>query len=307
MSGSDLRLPPLKALQVFATVMTQGSFRAAADTLRVSPQAVSQQVKLLEDRLGVTLFSRKARLVEPTEAAVVLSHYVSAGLAEFEEGVRRLRKADGRLRININVSPYFATRFLVQRLETFRAQHPGVDLRMTTVIGLPDFARDEVDVSIQWGFSGWEGYECHLLIPDPKIICCAPDYAPPVRTAQDLAQAKLLHTVRAPALWTKVLRHLQVDRSEGEGMIEVHDAATMRRATRSGLGVGLISELDAREDIAAGRLVAPLGFDAVRDLPAGDVPGFYLVFPRSHKRVRMVAEFCAWVRSEDWSSTSLEV
>lgn len=301
MTPTNLRLPPLNALRVFHAVMRHGSFRSAADELLVTPQAVSQQIKLLEDTLAVPLFNRKGRVVEPTEQAILLSHYIQAGFEEFVEGVRRVTKSGYRNRVNLNASPYFATHYLMDRLEHFRDRLPGADLRLTTMIQLPDFATDDVDVSIQWGFGTWKDYECTLLVRDPKVICCAPALAGHIASPQDLTRMTLLHPVLARTLWHRVLLHLGVEAPDLTNDIQFQDAATMRRAALSGIGVGLISVLDAREDLQAGRLVAPLGVDALSGMNEADVPGFYLILPRAHRRVKSVAVFCDWVTSEDWS------
>ncbi|UJW87658.1 LysR family transcriptional regulator [Devosia sp. SL43] len=302
MSGNHTRLPPLNALRVFWAVTRLGSLRAAADELLVTPQAVSQQIKLLEDTLNIRLFERKGRIIEPTEQAIVLSHFVQAGFEEFAAGVRRVSNSSYRNRININVSPYFATRYLMERLEHFRDQVPGADLRLTTMINLKDFAADEVDVSIQWGFGTWKEYDVALLVRDPKVICCSPALAQRISTASDLTEMTLLHPVLARSLWPKVLRHLGIEVNEIAVEVEFQDAATMRRATISGMGVGLISKLDALVDIQAGQLVAPLGIDGLTAMDEEDVPGFYLVVPRAHKRAKVVAAFCDWITKQDWAA-----
>lgn len=295
------RLPPLNALRAFDAVMRARSFRAAADDLRVSPQAVSQQVRHLEEVLGVALFERRARTVEPTEAGVLLAHHVAAGFAEFAEGVARATGARRRERINLNVSPWFATHYLLPRLSGFRALAPEADLRLTTMVELPDFARDEVDVAIQWGFGGWPDLEARLLVRDPKIICCRPEIGAQIRGAEDLARFTLLHSVASAAMWPAALRHLGVVLPAAEGGVAFQDAETMRRATLAGMGIGLVSRLDAIGDLRAGRLVAPLGEDALASLPEAEVPGFYLLLPRAHRRVRLIAAFCDWIGAEDWS------
>lgn len=147
-----LRLPPLNALRVFHAVARHRSIRQAADELLVTPQAVGQQIKLLEDTLQVTLFERKGRAIELTESAILLSHYVNAGFEEFAEGVRRVTKSAYRERINLNASPYFATHYLLPRLALFREILPGADLRLTTMVDLPDFGRDDIDMTVQWGY-----------------------------------------------------------------------------------------------------------------------------------------------------------
>ncbi len=295
------RLPPLNALRVFHVVVRHRSFRSAADELSVSPQAVSQQIKLLEDALGVTLFERKGRAIEPNEQAILLQHFVQAGFAELAEGVRRVAGHDQRNRINVNASPYFATRYLLDRITRFRDLVPDADLRLTTMVDLPDFIADDVDVAIQWGYGGWRGVEATLLCRDHKVICCTPDLARRVARPADLADLPLLHPVLSPELWLNVLRHLGVERVASKSDMELQDASTARRAALAGLGVGLLSTRDADEDLKLGRLVAPFGDWVMHGMPESEVPGFYLILPKSHRRVKTIAAFCTWLVAQDWS------
>ncbi|MDZ4391681.1 LysR substrate-binding domain-containing protein [Cypionkella sp.] len=294
------RLPPLNALRVFQTVVRHRSFRGAADELSVTPQAVSQQIKLLEDSLGLELFARKGRAIEPNEQAILLAHHIQAGFDEFAEGVRRVTKLGQRNRINVNASPYFATRFLLDRLARFREIMPGADLRLTTMVELPDFVADDVDVAIQWGFGTWTNHEQTLLLRDIKVICCTPALAARLNAPADLLEVPLLHSVLAD-LWVPVLRHLGVTGNHAPDALRFQDAATMRRATLAGLGVGLLSTIDAEEDLASGKLVAPFGLDVMAGMPEAQIPGFYLVLPKAHRRVKPIAAFCDWVARENWA------
>jgi LysR family transcriptional regulator, glycine cleavage system transcriptional activator len=299
------RLPPLNALRVFQAVMQHRSLRAAADDLHVSPQAVSLQIKGLEEALSVPLFTRKGRSIDPSEQAILLAHFVNAGFAEIEEGVRRITRSQTRNRINVNASPYFATRHLLDRLAQFRAILPDADLRLTTMVDLPDFARDDVDVAIQWGFGDWAPHDHSLLLRDLKVICCTPDIARHLQQPADLLDQTLLHPILTDRLWSDILSHLGVTLTAQTQAIRFQDAATMRRATLAGLGIGLISSIDAAEDLESGRLVAPFGTDVMATMPASQIPGFYLVLPRSHRRVRPIAAFCDWIMAEDWTADSL--
>lgn len=296
------RLPPLNALRVFETVVRHGSFRSASDELLVSPQAVGLQIKTLETVLGIALFERKGRAIVPNEQAILLAHFVQAGFDEFAEGIRRISKTDKRHRINVNASPYFATRYLLDRMGQFRETVPDVELRLTTMVDLPDFVADDVDVAIQWGFGGWKSHESRLLLPDIKLICCTPEMAQTIRKPEDLLNLPLLHPVLAEGLWANILHHLGVQGSQRPGDARFSDAATMRRATLAGLGVGLLSSIDAAEDLALGKLVAPLGRDVMQDMPRHQVPGFYLVLPKSHRKIPAIAAFCDWVQAEDWQA-----
>lgn len=300
MNNPHARLPPLNALRVFHTVVRHRSFRSAADELSVSPQAVSQQIKLLEDTLGAELFERKGRAIEPNEKAILLAHFVQAAFDELAEGVRRVAKSDTRNRINVNASPYFATRYLLDRINRFRDIAPDADLRLTTMVDLPDFVADDVDVAIQWGFGSWKGCESTLLLRDYKVICCTPDIARRLSAPDDLRTMPLLHPVLSADLWPNVLRHLGVNERSNKNDIHLQDAATMRRATLAGLGIGLISTIDAAEDLKLGKLVAPFGQDAMHKMPEHQIPGFYLVLPKAHRRVKTIATFCRWIEAENW-------
>ena len=295
-----IRLPPLNALRVFHTVVRHRSFRSAADELLVTPQAVSQQIKLLEDTLGVALFERKGRAIEPNEQAILLTHYVQSAFDELAEGVRRVTKVGHRNRINLNASPYFATRYLLDRLSRFRDLMPDADLRLTTMVDLPDFVTDDVDVAIQWGYGGWKQCEHILLLRDYKQICCTPEIARRLSSPEDLLTQPLLHPVLSEDLWPNVLRHLGVTGTATGQDLRFQDAATVRRGAVAGLGIGLISTIDAEEDLKLGRLVAPFGRDVMKGMPDALVPGFYLVLPKAHRRVKPIAAFCKWVENEDW-------
>lgn len=298
--AGNVRLPPLNSLKVFWVVMQHGSFKKAASELLISPQAVSQQIHLLEDILGVPLFERKARIIIPTEQAVTLFPFVKAGFNELSEGVKCISRSNYRSRININVSPFFATHYLMERLNYFCEQLPDANLRLTTMTKFPDFAADEIDISIQWGFGKWEGYDAALLVRDPKIICCAPAFAEKINSHEDLSHVPLLHPVHARSLWSSVLSYLGRGAYEASNKIQFQDADTMRRATISGLGVGLISQIDALDDIQKGLLTAPLGIHALAKMPVEEVPGFYVVLPRSHRRISIINSFWMWITSEKW-------
>ena len=300
MNSNRFKLPSLNALKAFHAAARHGSFRGAAKELSVTPQAVSGQIRLLEETLQVTLFERRGRSIESNKAAVLLARYVEAGFEELSEGVRRVTRQKCRDRINLNVSPYFATHCLLPRLSGFRGLRPHSDLRMTTMVETPDFRRDDMDVAVQWGYGHWGDLEATLLLKDPKVICCTPELAVRVKSRQDLALQRLLHPVLQNSLWSDILQFLDVEVPDDASELAFDDAATMRCATLSGLGIGLVSHADAEHDILAGDLVAPLGVDALRDMPPEKVPGFYLVLPRAHRRVSWIAGFCDWMTGQDW-------
>ncbi|MDR0808163.1 MAG: LysR family transcriptional regulator [Gemmobacter sp.] len=298
--AAKVRLPPLNSLRVFHAVVRHRSLREAAEELYVSPQAVGQQVRLLEEALGIVLVEREGRGIRLTEKAITLSHYISAGFDEFEEGIRRVTGRAERERINLNVSPYFGTRYLMPRLAEFRTAVPEAEIGLTTMIDLVDLERDQIDLAVQWGYGGRTDLQSHLLMHDPKVICCRPDMAGRIAVSADLLRFNLLQPARSRRLWPDILNFLGVEAPQLDRSLTFDDAATMRRAAHQGLGIGLISVLDAEEDIAAGKLVAPLGLDALAAMPRDALPGFYLITTKTRLRARPVAALHRWLLEQKW-------
>ena len=298
--ASRVKLPPLNALRVFHAVVRHRSLREAAEELLVSPQAIGQQVRLLEEALGVVLIERDGRSIRLTEKAITLSHYIQAGFDEFEEGVRRVMAQRDRARINLNVSPYFGTRYLMPRLAEFRTAVPEAEIGLTTMIDLVDLERDQIDLSVQWGYGDRRDVLSDLLLRDPKVICCPPDMAAQIRDASDLLRFNLLQPARSRRLWPDILTHLGLNIPELNLSLTFDDAATMRRAAQQGLGIGLISRLDAEEDIAQGKLVAPLGLEALSDMALDQVPGFYVITTKARLRAKHVAALHRWLLEQNW-------
>lgn len=297
------RLPPLNALRAFEAVARHRSLKAAADELLVTPQAISQQLRTLEEHLGVDLLDRTGRSIRVTEAGLSLAGYVERGLQEWAEGVRMIRTADRADGLGVNVSPYFARAFIA-RLDDFQRTRPACRISLTTAVPMPQFGRDDVDAAIHWGYGAWPDLAVHRLATDTKVICSAPARLPepPLDAPAALRHHKLLRTIVPNTLWPDLLDVLGVCGAGPENGLALADAAMMRAATIEGLGVGLLSLRDARDEMRAGTLVAPFGTDIFDRLPEARKPGFYLVYPRSHRRRPAVAALVLWMTTVDWSA-----
>src|SRR5688500_12003804 len=123
------RLPPLTALRAFAVAAQQMSFAKAADALRVTPAAISHQIKALEDHLGVRLFRRVGRHLALTEEGHLLLPGVSDGFARIRAAASLVGRPTRSRQLAVSVPPAFAARWLVPRLERFSHLHPEIDVR----------------------------------------------------------------------------------------------------------------------------------------------------------------------------------
>ncbi len=145
------RLPSLNALKAFESVARQLSFTAAARELHVTPGAVSQQVRLLEEHVGSPLFERSRRTVSLTPAGMAILPEVQAGFECFYRAIEGNVRRHGVASLAISVAPSLASKWLLPRLGDFSARFPEIELRISATVGLADFTDEEVDIAIGSG------------------------------------------------------------------------------------------------------------------------------------------------------------
>src|ERR1700674_1088358 len=132
MAKGNGRFPPLNALRAFEAAARHLSFKNAAKELHVTPGAVSDQVKLLEGHLGVSLFRRLTRALELTSEAQAMLPKVREGLESLAAAVERVRARDGVCSLTGGAPPNFAARWLMPRLGRFTAAHPNLELHVAS-------------------------------------------------------------------------------------------------------------------------------------------------------------------------------
>src|SRR5262245_60872544 len=144
-------LPPLSSLRAFEAVARRLSFSRAAEELHVTPGAVSQQIRLLEDILGENLFVRTKRSVALTAAATGMLPDIQTGLDALLRATSKKATPAGGQALTISVTPSFASKWLMPRLADFSDRYPDIDLRISATVALADFKRDRIDVAIRLG------------------------------------------------------------------------------------------------------------------------------------------------------------
>jgi LysR family transcriptional regulator, glycine cleavage system transcriptional activator len=291
------RLPPLNAFRTFEAVMRRGSIRQAADELCITPQAVSHQLKVLEESLGRRLFERQVRSVVATESAEMLAEYVRRGLDQISEGVSLIKRARATPKLFLHVSPYFATVCLIRNLGHFTRQFPELDFRMSIGVDLVDFDELGVDAAIHWGYGGYNNFTELPLIEDLKVLSAAPALLEqnPLARPEDLLRHTLISPLGCNSLWRDTMDLLGVQEKNNQSTLLLHTHSAMTEATLAGLGIGLISYLDALTEIRSGRLVAPFGVDVLRKLPVEKTPKFFLLYKNGRENSEMLMLFTRWL------------
>jgi len=286
------RLPPLNALRFFESAARHRSFARAAEELHVTPAAVSQQIKLLEDHLGVVLFKRGKTLTLSESASSVL-HLVSEAFDQLERAMLKIRSGGSTGPLIISTPPAFAARWLIPRMDDFHARHPEVDVHMLATRRPVDFAVEDVDMAIRFGNGIHAGLQVEQLMPEMIVAVATPGVAASILTPADLACANLIeddwHMMRGSfPEWENLLAASGV---EGVPLRirRFSDADLSIQAAIAGLGVTLAWHSLVAADLKAGRLARVLNHAVPTNL------GYHLVIPKNRVMLAKVAAFRAWL------------
>jgi LysR family transcriptional regulator, glycine cleavage system transcriptional activator len=295
------RLPPLLALRVFDSAARHLSFTKAADELFVTPGAVSQQIRLLEEHLGVELFVRNGRRVALSDAGRAGVAHLRAGFDSLHEAVRAMRQAQRRGRVMVSVAPSFAAKWLMPRLFRFNEIHPDIDVWVSADPSQIDFAVADVDLAIRFGPGGYAGLHEERLMGEGLALVAAPALmeAAPIASAEDVRHHTLLHDLSAErdpaapdwAMWLKAHQVAGADPNRGPRFSQ---ASLVLEAAIAGRGVALARHAIAAADLAAGRLVTPLGLEAEGRMSFA----YHLVWPDGRALTPAQSTFANWLRHE---------
>ena len=255
----------LNALRAFEASARHQSFSLAAQELNVTPAAVGQLVRTLEDWLGSPLFVRstsgRARLVT-TEVAEQALPDIRAGLERLAAGLERMRSGSEGGVLTVTVSPAFAAKWLLPRIERFQTAWPETDLRLDTSLKPVDFVAQRIDVGVRYGRGQWPGLAAEKLMDEEVYPVCAPALlaTATLQAPDDLRGQVLIHDQSVDistgfASWQAWLRHAGVQGVPTDRGLRINNSAAVLQAAIDGQGVALARSVMTHDDLAAGRLV----------------------------------------------------
>lgn len=286
---------PLRALQALEVAARHRSFARAAEELHVTPAAISQQIKQLEDLLGYLLFTREAGGLHPTPASQTVLSQLGTSFDGLERISMQLRSARSNRPLVVSLPPTFAARWLIPRLERFQTRHPEVELRLLASIRVVNFDTEDVDMAVRYGHGRYPGLHVEKLREENMLVVAHPRIAADLRTPEDLTQATLLHyaTASDPVFpdWATWLRNAGVNAETALRIREFGDISLVIEAAVSGLGVGMAWQSLVEEDIASGRLVA-----LFPEQPLANA--YHFVCPQQRLSLPGVAAFRDWLLEE---------
>lgn len=295
----------LNALRAFEASARHQSFSAAAAELNVTPAAVGQLVRTLEDWLGTPLFARgrsgKSRLV-PTDTAARALPDIRAGFDRLMLGMERLREGSTSGTLTVTVSPAFAAKWLLPRIDRFQALCPDTDVRLDTNHKSVDFVAQRIDIGVRYGMGNWAGLKADRLMDEEIFPVCSPELLRrrrQLREPADLTHEILIHDLSMAGhagfpTWEMWMEKAGVaDAVPPLRGMRINNSAAVLQAAIEGHGVALARSVMARDDLSSGRLVRlfpAVGF-------ALDV-AYYVVYRPEHAGLPRLAAFRDWLLAE---------
>ena len=271
------------------------SFTLAAEELGVTPGAVSRQIKVLEDFLGLQLFLRSGRDVRLTKLG---EEY----LAELAEAFARIRTATANVvglpedaPLRVSTSATFTMRWLMPRMMLFHSKHADSNLQLTMNLAPVDFQKDEVDATIKLGHKDTPHAVVRTLFQTHLIPVCSPNIVSrigPFNTLDDLNRHTLLHSTARPENWSIWLGEVRRPDIVGAHQLRFESSSLAYQAAIDGVGVAMAQIPLILEDLRSGKLILPF------PIAAQDSDNYNLIWADRTPRNRHFQPFRDWVIAE---------
>jgi LysR family glycine cleavage system transcriptional activator len=308
--GLDRELPPLNAIRAFECVARSLSFTRASAELRVTQSAVSRQVNLLEEYLGVKLFKRHGRSVELTVDGREYFAPLREALEQISLATSRI-KADGtETKLTVNVPPSVAVLWLIPRIAGLSAKHPNIDLHLVTSVEPLNPSSDNFDVAIRLGrfdgkmVGGQEPGPVDLgrvemrllsadyLFPYEIIPVCSPKLTSCAESLDGyfvVRHSNWLNHAQRPSQWADWFRANGWPWKENPRSANYSNLFMIVQAAIAGHGVALVPKILVADALADGSLVE-------LSAPATQTKGaYYLLTRKRHRDTRKVRRFREWI------------
>lgn len=288
----------MNSLVVFEAAARHLNFTRTAEELRVTQAAVSRQIRLLEEHLGVALFQRLHRSLLLTQQGQRLQQAVHMGLEHIANTAAEIRRAPRQGDVTVSTSVSFASYWLMSRIAKFRAAHPEVELRLVASGPVADLAVAGVDVAVRYGRGRWPNVEVVPLLDNEIFPICAPSYLegrPPLASPRDLLNETLLHLIeydRNWVTWEAWLRTLGVEEKPAKGGLRFDNYLVLIQAAMDGQGIALAGARLAEDFIARGAMLRPI------DATLRSEQAFYLLRPTDAPPSEAACLFWDWILAE---------
>ncbi|WP_053044034.1 LysR substrate-binding domain-containing protein [Pelagerythrobacter marensis] len=281
-------------LVAFEAAARHRSFTGAAVELNLTQGAISRAVAALEQRLRTPLFKRVRQRVSLTPVGRDYQDQVRALLGQLNTATRQAMSA-GTVEQTLHIAtlPTFGIHWLTPRLPQFLALHPHVTVNLASRTRPFSFEAEGFDLAIHHGEDAWPGGTLRRIVDETMVPMCSPEYreAKAIEAPSDLGRATLIHLRTRPAAWAEWHAAAGL-RGDGAYRGPVYDQFGMAvSGAAAGLGVALLPELFAAEQIEDGKLVT------LFDLELRTGSAYYIVLPEAGDKPAAV-DFAEWLATQ---------
>ena len=290
------RLPPLNSMKCFEAAGRLLSFTDAAKELNVTQAAISHQIKIIEEYLGVPLFIRSPRKIALTEQGKVLLPNIVEVFDKLSIAVESINQEQQFSNmVNVRLAPSFAAKWLSPRLKYFWSQYPEINLSLYHAHPPVDFEREEFDLAVTYGRGKWPNVISERLLSLDFFPVCSPAFMEndkPLTKIDNLRYYSFLHDANYEC-WTEWLELAGAsDIVSNQGTI-IDDTNVLIQAAIDGQGVALGSTTFVENHLKSGRLVKPFDVTLRNDF------AYYVVSTEQKLLNPSVRAFKDWLLSQE--------
>jgi LysR family transcriptional regulator, glycine cleavage system transcriptional activator len=269
-------IPPLNPLRVFESVARLKSFSKAAEELFVSQSAVSRQIGLLEEYLGIQFFHRDRSGVRLTDAGQRYYQDIGPAFERIAAATKRLGIDKDVVYLRLRVYSTFAAKWLLRRMSDFQQTNPEVRLRIATAVAPADFSKEAVDASIQFGDGKWPGVDATYLFGDEIRPVCSPAFLKahgPIRSPADILRCRLIHSHYRHDDWPDWFQSAGLSAPAEDEPLVLPSSLLAYQAAVDGLGIVMAQPRFLEAELDSGALLFVTNHVLHRDL------AYYMVTP----------------------------
>jgi LysR family transcriptional regulator, glycine cleavage system transcriptional activator len=289
------KLPPLNSLRAFASAAKHESFAKAALDLGVTQGAISKQIAVLEDYLGIDLFKRGIRNVKATKAAKTYLISIDSAFDILLKATQKLSKISARETLNISILPSLGNQWLLPKIQDFQTLHPYCKVNIKVGNGAIDFEKSETDIATRIGKKGDFKNLCKEKLMDENLLCvCSPTLLKKhsIKNVKDLVNSDLLiqHSTR-PTTWIDYFKSHKIKKMDLKYKISFESFFMICDAAKDGLGFALIPDFLIREEIKNGSLVIAFKYKFKSEY------AYYLIHPKQNSALPKIVDFKYWIEN----------
>lgn len=260
-------LPPLGWIRSFEAAARHQSFAGAADELNLTPAAVSQQIRALEQYLGMSLFERLPRGVRLTESARAWQPAVHRALDELALSTASLFGGIAKATVTVRATISFSVLCLAPAVAELGRAHPEIELELYSAVWGDDLDQARIDLEVRYGNGRWPGFGAERLTAPVSVVVCPPMLAVPPGSEGlvDVLRHGVIHVAGCEDMWTRLARQAGVPESNIRRRDRVDTSLAALEMVATGRGSALISQDLARRHLERESVKLLPGVELVHD------------------------------------------